>query len=136
MVSSAYLRLLIFLPSSLIPDCDSSSLTFCMRYSACKLNKQADNIQPCHTPNPILNQLFHVRLLLDLHTGFSRDKLGGLVFPSLEEFSTVCCDLHSQRPLDCKEIQPVNSKDQPWVFFRRNDAKAETPVLWPPHVKS
>ena len=35
------------------------------------------------------------------------------------------------------EIQPVHSKgDQPWVFFGRNDAKAETPVLWPPHVKS
>ena len=39
--------------------------------------------------------------------------------------------------LDCKEIQPVYSKeDQPWVFFGRNDAKAETPVLWAPHVKS
>ena len=38
---------------------------------------------------------------------------------------------------DCKEIQPVHSKgDQPWVFFGRNDAKAETPVLWPPHAKS
>ena len=36
-----------------------------------------------------------------------------------------------------KEIQPVHSKgDQPWVFFGRNDAKAETPVLWPPHAKS
>ena len=36
-----------------------------------------------------------------------------------------------ESPLDCKEIQPVNSEgDQPWVFFRRNDAKAETPVLW------
>ena len=34
------------------------------------------------------------------------------------------------------EIQPVNSKgDQPWDFFGRNDAKAETPVLWPPHAK-
>ena len=39
-------------------------------------------------------------------------------------------------PLDCKEIQPVHPKgDQPWEFFGRNDAKAETPVLWPPHVK-
>ena len=36
-----------------------------------------------------------------------------------------------------KETQPVHSKgDQPWVFFGRNDAKAETPVLWPPHAKS
>ena len=39
--------------------------------------------------------------------------------------------------LDCKEIQPVHSKgDQSSVFFGRNDAKAETPVLWPPHAKS
>ena len=38
--------------------------------------------------------------------------------------------------LDCKEIQPVPSKgDQPWVFFGRNDAEAENPVLWPPHEK-
>ena len=38
---------------------------------------------------------------------------------------------------DCKEIQPVHSKgDQSWVFFGRNDAKAETPGLWPPHAKS
>ena len=42
-----------------------------------------------------------------------------------------------ESPLDCKEIQPIHSKgDQPWVFFGRNDAKAETPVLWPPHAKS
>ena len=38
-----------------------------------------------------------------------------------------------ESPLDCKEIQPVHSeRDQPWDFFGRNDAKAETPVLWPP----
>ena len=36
----------------------------------------------------------------------------------------------------CKEIQPVHSEDQPWDFFGRNDAKAETSVLWPPHVKN
>ena len=42
-----------------------------------------------------------------------------------------------ESPLDCKEIQPVHSEgDQPWDFFRRTDAKAETPVLWPPHAKS
>ena len=41
-----------------------------------------------------------------------------------------------ESPLDCKEIQPVHSKgDQPWVFFGRNDAKPETPILWPPHAK-
>ena len=42
-----------------------------------------------------------------------------------------------ESPLDCKELQPVHSEgDQPWDFFGRNDAKAETPVLWPPHTKS
>ena len=42
-----------------------------------------------------------------------------------------------ESPLDCKEIQSVLSEgDQPWDFFGRNDVKAETPVLWPPHVKS
>ena len=42
-----------------------------------------------------------------------------------------------ESPLDCKEIQSVHSKgDQSWVFFGRNDAKAETPILWPPHAKS
>ena len=41
-----------------------------------------------------------------------------------------------ESPLDCKEIQPVHPKgDQPWDFFGRNDAKAETPVLWPPHAE-
>jgi len=42
-----------------------------------------------------------------------------------------------RRLLDCKEIQPVHSKgDQSWVFIGRTDAKAETPILWPSHVKS
>ena len=42
-----------------------------------------------------------------------------------------------ESPLDCKEIQPVHSDgDQPWDFFGRNDAKAETPALGPPHAKS
>ena len=42
-----------------------------------------------------------------------------------------------ESPLDCKEIQPVHSKgDQPWVFFGRNDAEGETPILRPPHTKS
>ena len=40
-----------------------------------------------------------------------------------------------ESPLDCKEIQPVHSENQPWDFFGRNDAKAETPVLWPPHAR-
>ena len=41
-----------------------------------------------------------------------------------------------ESPLDCKEIQPVQYKgDQSWDFFGRNDAEAETPVLWPPHAR-
>ena len=42
-----------------------------------------------------------------------------------------------ERPLDCKEIQPVHSEgDQSQVFIGRTDAEAETPVLWPPDAKS
>ena len=55
-VSSAYLRLFIFFPSILIPVCASSSPAFLIMYSAYKLNKQGDNIQPWHTPFPIWNQ--------------------------------------------------------------------------------
>ena len=58
---------------------------------------------------------------------------------STEELMLLSCGVgeDSWESLDCKEIQPVHSKgDQPWVFFGRNDAKAETPVLWPAHAKS
>ena len=52
-------------------------------------------------------------------------------------FWTVVLNKTLESPLDCKEIQPVHSEgDQPWDFFGRNDVKAETPVLWPPHAKS
>ena len=55
-MSSAYLRLLIFLPATLIPACASSSQAFHMMYSAYKLNKQGDYIQPWHAPLSIFNQ--------------------------------------------------------------------------------
>jgi len=52
-------------------------------------------------------------------------------------FWSVVLEKTLESPLDCKEIQPVHSEgDQPPDFFGRNDAKAETPVLWPPHGKS
>ena len=52
-------------------------------------------------------------------------------------FWTVVLEKTLESPLDCKEIQPVHSKgDQSWVFIGRTDAKAETPILWPPHAKS
>ena len=54
-----------------------------------------------------------------------------------DAFELWCWRRLLKSPLDCKEIQPVHSKgNQSWVFFGRNDAKAETPVLWPPHVKN
>ena len=52
-------------------------------------------------------------------------------------FSTVVLEKTCESPLDCKEIQPFHPKaDQSWVFIGRTDAKAETPVLWPPDVRS
>ena len=55
----------------------------------------------------------------------------------IDAFELWCWRRLFESPLDCKEIQPVHSEgDQLWVFFGRNDAKAETPVLWPPHAKS
>ena len=52
-------------------------------------------------------------------------------------FWTVVLEKTLESPLDCKEIQPVHSKgDQSWVFIGRTDAKAETPIFWPPHVKT
>ena len=58
---------------------------------------------------------------------------------SAEELMLLNCSVEKtlESPLDCKEIQPIHSKgDQSWVFFGRTDAKAETPILWPPHTKS
>ena len=82
MVLSAYLSLLIFTSAILIPACASSSLAFHMMYSAYKLNKQGD-----------------------LHIGYTGGRYDSLVFPSLEEFSTVCGDPHSQS-LCLKGVKP------------------------------
>ena len=55
----------------------------------------------------------------------------------IDAFGTVVLEKTLENPLDCKEIQPVHSKgDEPWDFFGRTDAKAETPVLLPSYVKS
>ena len=69
---------------------------------------------------------------MDVKVGLSRRL-------STKEFILLNCVLEKtlESPLDYKEIQPVHSEgDQPWDFFGRNDTKAETPVLWPPHAKS
>ena len=100
-VSSAYLRLLIFLLATLIPACVSFSPAFLMMYSAYKLNKQGDNIWPWHTPFPIWNQSVVPCPVLTVASWpayrFPKGRSGGLVCPSLSEFSTVYCDPHSQR---------------------------------------
>ena len=52
-------------------------------------------------------------------------------------FWSVVLEKTLESPLDCKDVQPVHPKgDQSWVFIGRTDAKAETPILWPPYVKS
>ena len=52
-------------------------------------------------------------------------------------FWTVVLEKTLESPLDCKEIQPVHPKgDQSWVFIGRTNVEAETPILWPPDVKS
>ena len=97
------------LPAILIPACASSSLAFSKIYSAYMLNtlrigkisrviiysldvllsRFGTSLFPC----PVL------LLLVDLQTDFSGGRSGGLVFPSLSEFSTICCDPHNQRLL-------------------------------------
>ena len=72
-----------------------------MMYLAYKVNKQGDTIQPWHNPFPVWNQSVVPRPGLTVasvkpHTGFSAVRLGGLIFPSLEEFSTVGCDPPNQ----------------------------------------
>ena len=55
----------------------------------------------------------------------------------IDAFELWCWRRLLRVPWTCKEIQPVHPKgDQSWVFTGRTDAQAETPVLWPPHVKS
>ena len=100
LVLSAYMRLLIFLPVILNPACASSSPAFHMMHSAYKLNKQGDNIQPWCTPIIICNQFIVPCPVLTVAFWpayrFFRRQVSGLVFPSLEEFFTVCYDPHSQ----------------------------------------
>ena len=111
-VSSAYLRLSIFLPAILIPACASSCPAFLMMYSAYKLNKQGDNMQPWWTHFPMWNQSVVPCPVLTVapwpaYRSLKRQvKWSGIPirefpsqkrFPSLSEFSTVYCDPHSQR---------------------------------------
>ena len=100
-VSSAYLQLLIFLLAIVIPAFASLSPAFHMTYSAYKLNKQGDNIQPWCTPFPIWNQSvapYQTRNCCFLTCIQISQGAGKAVWYShlLKNFP-VCCDPHSQR---------------------------------------
>ena len=175
-VLSAYLRLLIFLPAILIPAYASSSPAFIMMYSAYKLNKQGDNIQPWCTSFPIWNQSVVPRPVLTVASwpayrflkrqvrqrikkqrhyfankgpssqgyGFSSilvriwelDYKEGSV-PKNWCFWTVLWRRLLRVPWTARRTnQSILKEISPGIFFGRNDAEAETPVLWPPHAKS
>ena len=105
-----------------------------------------------YTPQKFLSQFLTTKSQAELHLrmsqfgtfsfSFSKDRIqryGKIISKecSLMDHWTVVLEKTLEGPLDCKEIQPVHSEgDKSWVFFGRNDAKAETPVLWPPHAKS
>ena len=98
-VSSAYLRLLIFLLAILIPTYSSSSQAFHMMYSTYKLNKQGHNIQPWFTPFPIWNQSVVPYLFLTVASWpayLSRQIWWSGILIFLNNFP-VCSDLHSHR---------------------------------------
>ena len=101
----------------------------------------------CHLPRPLWHGILQATILEWVTISFFR----GSSWPrdwthvACEEgwalknwcFWTVVLEKTLESPWDCKEIQPVHSEgEEPWDFFGRNDAKAETPVLWPPHAKS
>ena len=61
----------------------------------------------------------------------------GYYVPCIFCFQTLLLEKKLERPLNCKEVKPVNPKgNQSWIFMGRTDAKAETPILWPPGAKS
>ena len=100
-VSSAYLRLLIFLPAILVPAYASSSPAFLMMYSANKLNKQGDNIQPWCTPFPIWNQSVVPCPVLTVASRpahrFLKRQVRWSGIPISRRIYTVHCDPHSQK---------------------------------------
>ena len=98
-VSSAYLRLLIFLPATLIPACASSSPAFLMMCSAWKLNKQGDNTQPWRILFPVCSQSVVPWPVLTVASWsanrFLRRQERWSSIPISQNFP-ICCDPHSQ----------------------------------------
>ena len=102
MVSSAYLRLLVFLPEILIPACASSSPEFLMMYSAYMLNKWGDSIQPWHVPFSIWNQSVVPCPVLTVASSpldrFLKRQVQVVWYSHLfKNFSQFFCDPHNQR---------------------------------------
>ena len=86
----------------------------------------------------MLSHFSHVWLFATLRTIAHQAPLS-IGFSRKEELMLWTVELEKtlESPLDYKEIQPVHPKgDQSWMFIGRTDAEAETPILWPPHVKS
>ena len=115
-VSSAYLRLLIFLLAILIPACASSSPAFLMMYSEYKLNKQGDNIQPWCTTFPIWNQSVVPCSVLTVaswpaYIFFRRQVMWSGIPISLRIFHSLLWS--TQRKGSCISESPGNSNDQP-----------------------
>ena len=107
-VSSAYVRLLVFLLAILIPACDSSNPVFHMMYSAYNLNKQGDSIQPWCIPFPILNQFV---VLPGASTGVPTHDKGHAERPDMQR------RVRAQgAPLDLPEHLPQN-KNLPVLLF-------------------
>ena len=100
-VSYVYLRLLIFLLAILIPACASSSPAFLMMYSAYKLNKHGDNIQPWHTPFLIWNKSIVPCPVLTVASWpayrFLRTQVKWSGIPNFWRIFHICCDPHSQK---------------------------------------
>ena len=99
-MSSAYMRLQIFLPAILILACASSSPAFHMMYSVYKLNNQCANIQPWRTPFPVWNQSIIPCLVLTVASWpvyrFLRRQVRWSGIPVSWRISTFCCDPQSQ----------------------------------------
>ena len=90
------------------------------------------------SPSPVILELQKIKsdTVSTVSPSISHEVMGAEC-RRIDAFELWCWRRLLESPLDCKEIQPVHSEgDQPWDFCGRTDAKAETPVLWPPHAKS